>query len=354
MKSKSTKLSRFFTLIFAFVLGIGNAFAAEEYGIFERILEASGSFNDTTAALEKALAESKLTLQAKRDLTYTDKVQQARVYVLTSPAYMEAATDETPDTISAQVLRIGVYEYGEGKKVHINMGNPSAHAMVFYAGSKNYDKLLAAAKATAQEIKDVAAKVPGKQVSVQLEPVRAEKTLNKFNGDGPAKMMAKFRNWKESQNEVFKDKAENFNAVVARVENTLRASQDKGVDDSSGWRLISKIPVGSNAVYFGITNDYTENKCIRINSDFRSEGKSKDAPYPGVDHAPAMPMEVLVINDGKEVKVVQYGEMWRMQLYFWDSGYMAFAKNTLIPSIIFSSIDQTLTATASAAPAAAK
>jgi hypothetical protein len=335
-------------------LGIGNAFAAEDYGIFERILEASGSFNDTTAALEKALAESKLTLQAKRDLTYTDKVQQARVYVLTSPAYMEAAKGESPDTISAQVLRIGVYEFGEGKKVHINMGNPTAHAMVFYAGSKNYDSLLAAAKATAQEIKDIAAKVPGKQVSVQLEPVRTEKTLNKFNGDGPAKMMAKFRNWKESQNEVFKDKAEKFDAVVARVESTLRASQDKGVDDSSGWRLISKIPVGSNAVYFGITNDYTENKIIRINSDFRSDGKTKDAPYPGVDHAPSMPVEVLVINDGKEVKVVQYGEMWRMQLYFWDSGYMAFAKNTLIPSIIFSSIDQTLTATASAAPAAAK
>jgi hypothetical protein len=354
MKSKYTKLSRLFALIFAFVLGIGNAFAAEEYGIFERILEASGSFNDTTAALEKALAESKLTLQAKRDLTFTDKVQQARVYIVTSPAYMESAKDESPDTISAQVLRIGVYEFGEGKKVHINMGNPSAHAMVFYTGSKNYDKLLAAAKATAQEIKDVAAKVPGKQVAVQLEPIRAEKTLNKFNGDGPAKMMAKFRNWKESQNEVFKDKAENFDAVVARVESTLRASQDKGADDSSGWRLISKIAVGSNAVYFGITNDYTENKCIRINSDFRSEGKTKDAPYPGVDHAPAMPMEVLVINDGKNVKVVQYGEMWRMQLYFWDSGYMAFAKNTLIPSIIFSSIDQTLTATASAAPAAAK
>lgn len=354
MKSKYTKLSQLFALIFAFVLGVGNAFAAEEYGIFERILEASGSFNDTTAALEKALAESKLTLQAKRDLTFTDKVQQARVYILTSPTYMEAAKGESPDTISAQVLRIGVYEFGEGKKVHINMGNPTAHAMVFYAGSKNYANMLAAAKTAAQEIKDVAAKVPGKQVSVQLEPIRTEKTLNKFNGDGPAKMMAKFRNWKESQNEVFKDKAENFDAVVARVENTLRASQDKGADDSSGWRLISKIPVGTNAVYFGITNDYTENKCIRINSDFRSDGKTKDAPYPGVDHAPAMPMEVLVINDGKETKVVQYGEMWRMQLYFWDSGYMAFAKNTLIPSIIFSSIDQTLTSTASAAPAAAK
>ena len=322
--------------------------AADDIGIFERVLEASGSFADTTAALEKALAESKLTLHAKRDLTFKDKVQQARVYILTSPAYMEAAKDEAPDTISAQIIRIGVYEYGEGKKVHVNAGNPAAHAMVFYAGSKNYDKLVAAAKAVAQEIKDVAAKVPGKQVSVQLEPTRTEKTLNKFNGDGPAKMMAKFRNWKESQNEVFKDKPENFGAVVARVEKSLTTSTDKGVDDSSGWKLLSKIPVGSNAVYFGITNDYTENKCVSINSDFRSDGKSKDAPHPGVDHAPAMPMEVLVINDGKETKVVQYGEMWRMQLYFWDSGYMAFAKNTLIPSIIFSSIDQTLTASPAA------
>ena len=355
MKSKFMKLCRFSSLAVVFLLGFGNAYAADgDQGIFERILEASGSFNDTTAALEKALAESKLTLSSKRDLTYTDKQQQARVYVLTSPAYMDAAKGEAPETISAQILRIGVYEYGEGKKVHINMGNPTAHAMVFYAGSKKYADLLAAAKIAAQEIKDVAAKVPGTQVSVQLEPVRSEKTLNKFNGDGPAKMMAKFRNWKESQNEVLKDKPENFDAVVARVENTLRASQDKGVDDSSGWRLLSKIPVGANAVYFGITNDYTENKCIRINSDFRSDGKAKDAPYPGVDHAPSIPLEVLVINDGKNVKVVQYGEMWRMQLYFWDSGYMAFAKNTLIPSIIFSSIDQTLTATASAQNAPAK
>src|SRR3989344_2475256 len=344
MKSKSTKLGQLFALVLAFVLGLGNAQAAEEYGIFERILEASGSFNDTTAALEKALAESKLTLHAKRDLIYTDKVQQARVYVITSPTYMEAAQGESPDTISAQILRIGVYEYGEGKKVHVNMGNPTAHAMVFYSGSKNYDKLLAAAKAVGQEIRDVTSKVPSAQVPVQLEPVRAEKALNKFNGDGPAKMMAKFRNWKESQNEVegFKGKPDDFAAVVARVEKALGASEDKGAEDSSGWRLVSKIPVGSSAVYFGITNDYTENKCIRINSDFRSDGKSKDAPYPGVDHAPALPLEVLVVNDGKETRVVQYGEMWRMQLYFWDSGYMAFAKNTLIPSIIFSSIDTAL------------
>jgi len=339
---KNTSLLRMFALLLVLIMWINPAFAGDEYGIFERILEGSGSFNDTTAALDKALAESRLTLHAKRDMVFNDKVQQARVYIVTSPAYMEAAKNESPATISAQVLRIGVYEYGEGRKTHIDVTNPVAHAMVFYSGSKDYDKLIAAAKAVEQEFHDVVAKVPGKAVAVQLEPLRSEKTLKRFNGDGPAKMMAKWRNWEESQNEVFSDKAENFTAVVARVEKTLAASVDKGVGDSAGWRLLAKIPVGANAVYFGITNDYTENKCISINSDFRSDGKAKDAPHPGVDHAPAMPMEVLVINDGRQTKVIQYGEMWRMQLYFWDSGYMAFAKNTLIPSIIFSSIDQTL------------
>jgi hypothetical protein len=175
-----------------------------------------------------------------------------------------------------------------------------------------------------------------------MEPTRTEKTLNKFNGDGPAKMMAKWRNWEDSQLSAIDDKPENFAAVVDRVEKSLAASKDKGADDSSGWTLVTKIPVGANAVYFGISNEYTESKCIRINSDFRSDGKSDDAPYPGVDHATALPLEVLVINDGKNVHVVQYGEMWRMQLYFWDSGYMAFGKNTLVPAEIFGSIEKTL------------
>lgn len=323
---------------------VGSAQAADEYGIFVRILDASGSFEATTAALEKSLAESKLTLQAKEDLKIPDGVQKARVYILTSPSYMAAAKDLPPNTISAQILRIGVYEYGAGKKTQINIANPIAHAMVFYAGTEQYPQMIAAAKAVTQEIKDVVDKVPGAQTSVQLEPTRTEKALNKFNGDGPAKMMAKFRNWSESQNLVFSAKPENFAATVAKVEDLLNASKDKGLDDASGWKLISKIPVGSNAVYFGISNAYTENKAVRINSDFRSDGKSKDAPYPGVDHAPALPLEVLVINTGKDVQVVQYGEMWRMQLYFWDSGYLAFTKNTLVPNTIFGSIDKVLTA----------
>ena len=341
-------LSGLFILTLSMTAGMGHARAAEQYGIYERILEASGSFQETTAALENAIAASTFILQGKRDLTYTNKTQQVRVYVLTSPEYMDAASDEPPNTISAQILRIGVYQYGQGKPTQIDMVNPVALAMVFYSGSKDYDKLIAAARTTEQQLREMVAQVPGKAVQVQLEPIRSEKTLNKYDGDGMAKMMARWRNWKESQQLVFKTTPENFQKTVEKVESTLRASKDKGVDDSSGWDLVSMIPVGNNAVYFGVSNDYTENKCIRIDSDFRHRGKSADAPYPGVDHAPALPLEVLVYNDGKETRVVQYGEMWRMQLYFWDAGYLAFAKNTLIPSVIFDSIDEALKPAASA------
>ncbi len=336
------RLSILFGVIIA-VMGLtSTSYAAEKIGIYEKILDASGSFSETTSAFEAALGESNLTFYAKHDIAVPDGIQQARVYVLTSPAYLQAAAGEAPNTASAQILRVGIYTFGEGKKTYINMANPIAHAMVFYTDSDNYDRLLAASQAAAQEIKAVVANVPGNQVSVQLEPTRKAKAYRKFNGDGPAKMMAKWRNWEESQHPIIEAGSDDFQATVAKVESLLSSSQPGSEDESAGWKLITKVAINDNAVYFGISNKYTENKIVRINSDFRSDGKFDDAPYPGVDHVTALPLEILVVNDGKNTKVVHYGQMWRMQLYFWDSGYLAFAKNTLIPSIIFSSIDDAI------------
>ena len=326
----------------AFMATAPSAVAADELGIFEKILKASGSFEDTTAAFEASLAESNLILQAKHDVRVPDGAQKARIYVLTSPSYMQTAAIEPANTISAQVLRTAVYTYGEGNKTYINMANPVAHAMVYYASSKDFNKLLSASRKVADELRAIAANVPGEAVSEQLEPIRSAKTYKKFNGDGPAKMMAKWRNWEESQHPIIESDSDDFDTVVANVEKVLRKSKDLGSDDSTGWKIISKIAVGDEAVHFGISNAYTENKIIRINSDYRSDGKTKQAPYPGVDHSTALPIEVLVFKDGSKTKVVQYGEMWRMQLYFWDSGYRAFAKNTLIPGIIFGSIEKTV------------
>ena len=85
------------------------SFAAdEELGIFEMLRVSNVSFEETTATLEAAVASSGLVLHATHDVRVPDDLHKARVYVLTSPAYADAAKDESPNTISAQVLRMAV------------------------------------------------------------------------------------------------------------------------------------------------------------------------------------------------------------------------------------------------------
>jgi hypothetical protein len=81
---------------------------------------------------------------------------------------------------------------------------------------------------------------------------------------------------------------------------------------------------------------------VRINSRFRKDGKSGKSPYPGVDHVSALPTDVLIVKDDGMTKVLHYGQMWRMQLYFWDSGYRAFTANVGVPGAIASSIEDTI------------
>ena len=320
--------------------------ADESIGIFETLRESSVSFPETTGAIESALAgsETELVLHASHVVRVPDDMHQAKVYVLTSPAYAGAAAGESPRTVSAQVLRIAVFTSGDEQKTFINTANPVAHAMVFYADSSNYDSLVAASKDAAAKIRELVANVPGKAVTYPAGPSRTEKKYRKFNGDGPAKMMAKWRNWQESQLLIEEGAAAEFDAIVEKVAAAFAAGAVSDASESTGWDVITQLRLADDAVYFGLSNPYIEDKMIRINSRFRSEGKSELSPYPGVDHVSALPTEVLVVKEGGKTLVLHYGQMWRMQLYFWDSGYRAFTANVGVPGTIVDSIEDALEA----------
>jgi len=319
------------------------SFAADdEIGIFEALHASSVSFDETTAALDAALASSGLVLHATHDVRVPEDKHRARVYVLTSPAYAEAASEESARTISAQILRVAVYTHGDDQATHINMANPVAHAMVFYTDSPNYDTLLTAAAEVSSQIREVVSAVPGEALWEQQEPRRSEKHYRAFKGDGPARMMAKFRTFRKSQLEIIADEADNFDAVVDQVTAALSAREVAAADESEGWEQLALVRLRDDAVYIGVTNPYIEDKMVRINSRFRKDGKSELSPYPGVDHVAALPTEILIVKDGDETRVLHYGQMWRMQLYFWDSGYRAFTANVGVPSTIANSIEDTV------------
>jgi hypothetical protein len=316
------------------------SFAADdEIGIFESLLESSQSFEATTAALEAALQESALISHASHSVRVPEDAHKAKVYVLTSPTYADAASDEPARTISAQVLRVAVYTQGDEQKTFINMANPVAHAMVFYADSANYDRLIQAARSAAAEIRDIVTSLPGTALSEQQEPRRKEKHYRNYKGDGPARMMAKFRTFEKSQLLIGEASAAEFDATVGKVVAALQASTVSDASDSTGWQVVTRIGLRDDAVYIGITNPFIEDRMVRINSRFRGDGKSELSPYPGVDHVAALPAEILVVKDGGKTEVLHYGQMWRMQLYFWDSGYRAFTANVGVPGTIANSIE---------------
>ena len=315
------------------------AMADDKIGIFETIYQSSVSFDETAAAIEAAAADSALQLHGSLDVRVPEDAQKAKVFVLTSPDFVEAARAETPRTISAQILRIAVFTWGDEQKTVVNMANPVAHAMVYYADSPNYEELVTAARGAADELRQLVSAVPGEAVSVQAEPVRKEKHYNKYKGDGPARMMTKFRTWEKSQALIEEDSADNFDAVVDRVVARLEAGEIADETFPYGWEVVTRIPVRDDAVYIGLTNPYIENRMVHINSSFRSKDKTDKAPYPGVDHVTALPTDLLIVREAGKTQVIHYGQMWRMQLYFWDSGYRAFTANVNVPGKISSSIE---------------
>jgi hypothetical protein len=324
----------------ALVVWASPTLADDEIGIFETVLESSVSFSETNDALAQAIAASELQLHATHVVRVPDSQHEAKVYVLTSPAFAAEAASESPRTISAQILRIAVFTSGDEQNTFVNMANPVPHAMIFFAESENYHALVKTAGDVAKQMRDLVSAIPGDTVSVQTGPLRKEKKYRGFNGDGPAKMMAKFRTWDESQLPILEDTADNFDAVVNKVVAKLGDGNVANADEADGWEIVSKIRLRDDVVHIGLTNPYIEDKMIGINSRFRKEGKSDLSPYPGVDHVAALPTELLIVKEGDKTLVLHYGQMWRMQLYFWDSGYRAFTANMGVPGTIVESIEE--------------
>lgn len=65
-----------------------------------------------------------------------------------------------------------------------------------------------------------------------------------------------------------------------------------------------------------------------------SEGQRDDLKCPGLAHAAAYPLELVVRNDHGTVRVQMVSAMFRMKMYFEDAGKWAFMKNMGMPGSI--------------------
>ena len=94
----------------------------------------------------------------------------------------------------------------------------------------------------------------------------------------------------------------------------------------------------------GVTGQRVEGDAFRIVGAGGADDR-KQMMYPGVDHAAAFPIEVVVVQDGDVIRVQLVDEMYRMKMFFEDAGKIAFAKNMGMPGSIENEIEKKVRAT---------
>jgi hypothetical protein len=88
-----------------------------------------------------------------------------------------------------------------------------------------------------------------------------------------------------------------------------------------------------NASLVGVSGSRIESKSFEIVASGGDDAR-EDLACPGIDHAAAYPIEVLISRDGDNIRISLVDEMYRMKMFFEDAGKMAFAKNMAMPGSI--------------------
>jgi hypothetical protein len=106
------------------------------------------------------------------------------------------------------------------------------------------------------------------------------------------------------------------------------------------WKVIAEVhSPDNNAVLLGITRPRTEGLSFHIAGASR---ETDDNFCPGIDHAAAYPIEVLILKKDNKIVVHTLREMFRMDMYFWDAGMAAFMDHMSMPGILDDSIKKAL------------
>ncbi|MBF0459526.1 MAG: hypothetical protein HQK99_16670 [Nitrospirae bacterium] len=99
-----------------------------------------------------------------------------------------------------------------------------------------------------------------------------------------------------------------------------------------GYSLVYTIDMRDKGIiFYGITKKDLEKTAFMITGEKRVTGKNS---CPGIDHANAFPMEVVIDTTGKSIREETLRVMFRMKTYFGDTGEAAFVKHYLMPGSI--------------------
>ncbi len=310
-----------FTLFFPFLLP-DSVFCGETArdqqekegnGVFIKVVEsAEGEFEELSKQLQSAFKAIGWDVLAVYDSSVpVGCFFRSRVFVVNSSEYNEKILSKSNYNIFVIPLRASIYE--DEKGINIAVLNPITLNRIGFEGFDAYsEKVL-------DTIADSISKhIKGKKVMKDVGPLWA---TSKTRGIGGGYL-------KDNIVEVYKARYKSDTLFKTLAKDVKRAI----LYNRRGWNLTYTLDLSDKGfVIYGITKPQVEERAFDITGKRRVANKNI---CPGIDHASAFPVEVVVNSKGEDMRVEILKEMYRMKLYFADAGEWAFVRHFLMPGQI--------------------
>jgi uncharacterized protein (DUF302 family) len=235
---------------------------------------------------------------------------KARTIVFASPAWTSEVLSGGGDKAFGLPMRIAVYADASG--VSVSVVNPVSLLRTFHVSEVKDGAAQKAVETVASALGALGTVSPK-----QAGPLRDSGAIGGMGGG------------------AFPEKIVTI-ATAARPPAEVAEAIRAAVADANGWRAVYSYKASDDVFVVGLTNAKTEGRAFGIAGEKRS---TEANPFPGLDHAAAFPIEVVVAKSEKGSSVTLLKEMWRMKLYFQDAGNWAFMKNMQMPGDIQNEIE---------------
>jgi hypothetical protein len=304
------------------VAGLPAADTKTPLGVYEYVVEqAQGGFGAVSAAVESAITAGGWQLVGKVEVGAPKGCSfKSTVFAVVEQGYagrLMAANKRTAPF--AAVDRINVFQDEAG-----------VHVAVVNVESVNRTVLMddrAQADLSREHLKALRALVAGAVTGKASEREYGQRRDKGYIGKTMGVMAGGPFGEKVKDEFVITDR--DWQATAEKVKLGLSARGPKW-----GLRLAYTLVLPEQeTVVFGMTGSPMDSQSFSIVNAGGDETRSA-YQCPGLDHAGAYPIEVVVTRDQNSVKVRMVDAMYRMKLFFEDAGKWAFMKNMGMPGSI--------------------
>ena len=294
----------------------------KEYGVYEYVVtKVVGTIEQISAGLSDTASKNGwIVLTAFDAGTPKDCPFRAHIIALYHPTYIKALMDANRKTGPfAAIDRINIFTDEQG--THVAVINPHSIVRTVMMDDTAYTALSESHLQSLRQM--ILSAVHGTPSEKQYGEIRDEGYIGKTMG-----VMAGGRFEEKIEDEFIVQKA-NRTEIADKVSRVLADSGNRW-----GTHLVYRIPLKEyETEIIGIAGTALEGESFDIVGAGSDDSRGDDK-CPGLAHAGAYPLELVVAHENDVVSVRMVDAMFRMKMYFEDAGKWAFMKHMSMPGSI--------------------